>query len=810
MTRFSLLLSAVLFFTPTLTLAQTPPPPQQGQQPPAPLTDQALQQQIEQNLLTARPAKDKTPLKQEVTPLDLNFSEIKGLPEDVTTKDVTIKGYTRYVEVDGKKIGQLVLTGLERDGEAADLDPLKFTSQFDLDGEELSKEANLRVAGDRKELIAALRKLDKKDKPQEEPQQQQQPQQARQSGRSGGVSSNAGQNQQAKNYQTPKRQAAQKDDPKESYRTTTEGCKVRVDLATEQAHQQSRVEKFVDGALQEAGKCADSGTAFPLNKNTQSCKPKIELTKRRVTSRFEWFYVDAQAKYQKASDCKSDKDKVFKIVEKDNSCPIDINLATKKATPQSKLIYVGINNTEEQVRDCAPSAAKPAVDMVQSTQSCKLTHDTSKGVTRELGVWTYKLDGVIYQATPCMDTGRTFTHKKVYKKGTQDICTPLVDLKKGTVALQSRTEITVDGVARYINECTPDKGAALKVKSTTDGCTDPALFRHNIGAGQSLGMRRYYYENPDRVYVTQCQSALDLVYPHKQTVVGWQNNDSDLTAQPLTKVTISIDGIDYEIVRSAVLAGAKKTPYTLARTETQIINTDYQGCSAIHHRAKVEIYTRPDQTEYSQRVGTAKAGAPVNACSKLVKKPVWKVVGHPRYTEPLLMWNANGPKAGQLKSRYPETASLPSKGWKSSSYYSVPYRSRERVSKTCSYTRQRDGGDDAGDYYTVTYDCSYYTTVYRTHYRATAYNRYCYYEGTRTLQRLDGSEIVQKAKSKNAGVCASTRSPNNQKPNFNVKPNLNPLFGPGTVPWDTAEGWYDASLSNPYETYVPKKSGGAK
>ena len=163
MTRFSLLLSAVLFLTPTLTLAQTPPPPQQGQQPPAQMTDQALQQQIiEQNLLTARPAADKTPLKQEVTPLDLNFSEIKGLPEDVTTKDVTIKGYTRYVEVDGKKIGQLVLTGLERDGEAADLDPLKFTSQFDLEGEELSKEADLRVAGDRKELIAALRQLDKK------------------------------------------------------------------------------------------------------------------------------------------------------------------------------------------------------------------------------------------------------------------------------------------------------------------------------------------------------------------------------------------------------------------------------------------------------------------------------------------------------------------------------------------------------------------------------------------------------------------------------------------------------------------------
>ena len=497
---------------------------------------------------------------------------------------------------------------------------------------------------------------------------------------------------------------------------------------------------------------------------------------------------------------------MFKIVEKDNSCPIDINLARKIATPQSKLIYVGINNAEEQVRDCAPSAAKPAVDMVQSTQSCKLTHDTSKGVTRELGVWTYKLDGVIYQATPCMDTGRTFAHKKVYKKGARDICTPLVDLKKGTVALQSRTEITVDGVPRYINECTPDKGAALRVKSTTDGCTDPATFRHNIGAGQSLGMRRYYYENPARVYVTQCQSALDLVYPHKQTVVGWQNNDSDLTAQPLTKVTISIDGTPYEIVRSAVLAGAKKTPYTLARTETQIINTDYQGCSAIHHRAKVEIYTRPDQTEYSQRVGTAKAGAPVNACSKLVKKPVWKVVGHPTYTEPLLMWNAYGPKGGQLKSRYPDTANLPSKGWKSLSSYSVSYRSRERVSKTCTYSWD-NGKDNAGS---RTYDCSYYTTVSRRHNRATIYGRYCLYEGTRTLQRTDGGQIVQKAKSKNTSVCARVYSPNSQKPNFNVKPNMNPLFGRPTVAWDTAEGWYDSSLSNPYETYVPQKSGGAK
>lgn len=104
MTRFALFLSALVMVVPTVTTAQTPPP--------API----IQQTIEQNLLTARPAQGKAQLTQEVVPLDLRFDRVANLPNDVTTKGVTIKGYSRLLNLADKKIGQIVLTGLERGG----------------------------------------------------------------------------------------------------------------------------------------------------------------------------------------------------------------------------------------------------------------------------------------------------------------------------------------------------------------------------------------------------------------------------------------------------------------------------------------------------------------------------------------------------------------------------------------------------------------------------------------------------------------------------------------------------------------------
>lgn len=712
MTRFALLL-AVVMVVPTLTTAQTPPP--------API----IQQTIEPNLLTARPARGKAQLTQEVVPLDLRFDKVANLPNDVTTKGVTIKGYSRLLTLENKKIGQIVLTGLERGGQVVDLDPQKFTSQFDLVGDQLPDDAALPISGDRKELIAALRQL-KKEQPEKEPTQQRQPDRNSQSGRSITNNSFSAANQGGTGDTTTEKKETTKEQ-KEAYRTTTEGCKVRVDFNKEQAHQQSRVEKLINGAVQDSGTCADSGTAFPLNKNTQSCKPKIEISKRTVTSLFEWFYLDAQAKYQKASDCTADKDKVFKIVEKHGVCPIEIDIKNKKATPQSKLVYEGFNNRVEQVRDCALSGEKPAVVMEQSIQSCKLAHDNAKGITREMGIWTYALDGVIYQATPCTDTGRTFTHKKIYKKNGKDVCQPIIDPKGGGVTLQSRTQITIDGLSRYISDCTPDKGGALQIKSTTEGCTDPAGFRHNIGAGQSLGLRRYYYENPKKIYTTTCQVALDLVYRHKRTAFGWQNNDEDLTALPLTTVSISLNGKPYEIARAIVLPGEKKTPYQLARIESPVSETTYKGCSAIHTRAKVEVYTRPDKTEYKLRTGTAPADKPVNACNKVIRQPVWTFTG--KYPD-LGTFAAPITQGGGKNAQY-----YGKKGWAFEQNTKMRLTQRKWVKKQCG-----------------TADCSGWQTVYYHPFKSV---RYGFFEGARIVQRVDGTRITQQAKKQNQGICGS-------------------------------------------------------
>lgn len=577
---------------------------------------------IEEKLFKASTASLTKLIESQPTPLELNFKEMKDLPSDISTVGVKISGYSQYVDVEGQKVGQLILTGLEKEEKAVRLDPNKFTSQFDLEEAEIPTEKALEVNGDRAELIAALRALNKQEEEEEQVAEKEEEEKPEAAEKPASAVQNKGENSQASNYKTPERRAATPD-PKEEIRTTTEGCEVRIDIAQEAAIEQSKTQTFKDGVLDSEDACSDSGTRFTLKKSYETCRDVVSLETMTATAQFTWYYVNASAARQEVSECTQDPDKIFQIVEKD-ACAIDIDLEAKLATPQTTLVYADNNNTETRVRDCAPSISNPAVPLIQTTDTCTIKHEFGSGISKEMGMWTYTLDGNIFQATPCTDTGVTYTHTKAYKTAAgADVCEPVIDLENNQVAKQSRVEITINGQPQYISECTPDKSGLLAIKSTTETCTNPANFEHDLAAGQSYGRERFYYENPGRIYVTECQKS-EVTYPHNVETTGWQNHDDKKSSYPLSTVTITANGQPYEVAKSVVLPGESLTPYIFDRSGNEAIGVEYTGCDAMKTTADLEIYKRPDGTEFKEQIGEGTPIGPIFVCT-VTAQPYWSL-----------------------------------------------------------------------------------------------------------------------------------------------------------------------------------------
>ena len=94
----------------------------------------------------------------EARAVDLDLVEVPGISKNLT-KGVTAKAYARYVTVDGEKIGQVVLTGVEKDGRAESLNSTAFIAQFDMKAAELDPAQPITVEGDKAEMRAALERL---------------------------------------------------------------------------------------------------------------------------------------------------------------------------------------------------------------------------------------------------------------------------------------------------------------------------------------------------------------------------------------------------------------------------------------------------------------------------------------------------------------------------------------------------------------------------------------------------------------------------------------------------------------------------
>ena len=352
--------------------------------------------------------------------------------------------------------------------------------------------------------------------------------------------------------------------------------------------------------------------SYPLQQSFDSCSHKVDLPNKYAYARYKDYYIDKSGTRSEVSDCTVDTKKKWPIIEEEGSCKVfvDFTKDDEKVFKQSVMKYTDDQGVLNEARGCDKSTLTEPVPMVKDTHLCNIRHDFDNNESAQMFLWKYTLDGVAYQASACSDTDVRYPHKKytIDASGGR-VCPVKVDQDKRLVTLYYRVGIVVEDNVQYITECTPDSDTKLAVMATTDGCTDPASWQHDLANAVSYDNERWYYElNGTREYVTACQRG-SKTYKHSETIVGWQLHDDKLYGFPMSKVTIDAPIGEYVVSLNTVLPGAVQQPYVLKETKNVLPTgstgkpDSYEGCTGLFKTDKTVFYQRPDKTEYSKIVG---------------------------------------------------------------------------------------------------------------------------------------------------------------------------------------------------------------
>lgn len=605
---------------PTGLLAQTAtgsPPTTQAPSPAGETEGLAPEPVIKENLFTVTPVLE-TDLTADAAPVSLSFAGQPNTTQQIDLSGIAAQGFSRTVTVNGESIGQVVVTKLTKDENSVDLTADKFTSQFTLDSNRLVPTTSISVNGDEAEFVRAVATLTKEEASKEEPEEVED---KASDGTDSGEATGKGDNDIADGYETPQRiEAQEEEDPKIEVRTTSEGCSPVVDLAQGVVRMQSKTQTFSDGTLTEEGACSDSGMSYTIQKSYNVCEDVVDLDGLKVNPQYMSYYINDASERINVSDCMVDEEKTFPITENEN-CAVTINIEDGNVIVNTSLVYLNDSNKEIRVRDCQPSETIEPIALLEDTHSCTMKHDFSAGQSNEMVMYSYEKDGVRYQATPCIDSGNSYNHTKVFEKNGIRVCPMLVNRATNTATPQYRTEITVNGESQYIDECKPEASSAVGIFSTTDGCDNPSNFAHDLAAGVSYGLERFYYDiggSSARTFITECTKS-DQAYTHDVTPTGWKYDDENKTAQQLVTVSINVNGTTYPIATNYLAAGTTAVPYSYVGTK-DVRNeaaARFEGCNKFIPTKRSEIYTRPDGTEYAIPIG---AGEDIDDGDKCVRE----------------------------------------------------------------------------------------------------------------------------------------------------------------------------------------------
>ena len=397
-----------------------------------------------------------------------------------------------------------------------------------------------------------------------------------------------------------------------------DACTLRNDIPRRRTHVRANFSYTLDGATRSVASCRDTGEYYALERGYAGCEVDVDITRGTAIQHGAWFYVDENGRNRKVGECEPDEDLVFDIIEDHDACKVFIDYAARKAVPRATLRYADRNGQRTEVRSCENSITIDPVDLVARADTCPIEHDFEAGTSYETGIFAFTLNGTTFQVGGCTRTGTSFRHTRVYHDSTNRyLCSPVIDRAGATVTKQHRLRIAVGGENRFVSQCRPDPSeASLPIETTTDGCTDPGAWTHDLAAGVSYSQRRYFYLNDNkRVYVSECQDGT-TTYRHSHEIIRYAYNDARLNAQAVTRVTITPPTGAYVVDDGSVLPGATQIGYVRGEDVDERTGTvEYEVCSAYDTTLRYQQWRRPDNTQYRKPVGAGARVGPRGACT---------------------------------------------------------------------------------------------------------------------------------------------------------------------------------------------------
>ncbi|GAB3129065.1 hypothetical protein [Novispirillum itersonii] len=456
---------AVAPATPATGQTQTTPPAQPGQPgatPPGTMDELNAIVKIQSRPKTVTPLPENQPVQ-----LDLSLVNVPEVPKPLL-EGVTGNAFARYVSVDNKLVGQMVLAGVSKDGRIEALDTSKFAAQFPLKATTLSTDEPVVIEGDKVQLIEALKRLQKVEEVEKKKKEEKETsEKSSTTSNANGMGSRSSANPDAAGYTTPQPGTLTQKETTTSVEVVEDGCPIRVDVGQGVAIQQNRT-VTVSGDSRSESPCEDGGTRYQISKTYQGCTYAVDLVGKTATARYSQSYTGPDGTVPVGGGCTEDPEKVFQIVEQ--SCGDQVNGSV--TVTRARLMYRNHLNTDVEVQPCAVKGTREV-----TASGCPIRIDAANLVAiQQTKIVT--VENNQKSETPCEDGGTRYPIAKSYQT-----CPYVVNVGARTATAQFSMSYTGPNgsTVAVAPDCSPDPEKVYRI--TEQSC--PVLVSGGLTTLQS-------------------------------------------------------------------------------------------------------------------------------------------------------------------------------------------------------------------------------------------------------------------------------------------------------------------------------------
>lgn len=403
---------------------------------------------------------------------------------------------------------------------------------------------------------------------------------------------------------------------------TTQACPTpRIDWNNGQVFLQSQTVTTTNGTAQTSA-CSDSGTALPIQYDTQTCQNVTDTANMVVNIMRKPYYANpdnGQTVYLGA--CTKDPDKSYTMRFEYQNCPVDTKTQAGYAVPQSELVYYDGNNSRVVVSACGIKAGEVTYPIQSTANGCTLRNDFTALKSYVQEQQYYVAGGVqVSIQGGCKDTSTTYPMVT-----DTSVCKPLVDTAAQTYTTMAEMRIDTPNGAQYITQCQPT-GNTQSLTETFTGCE--TQHDDDFTAGTSYLYTRWLLKGTTTV-AQDCARSKNTA-AHQYVVNGWSNDDT--LKQSTQKLEVWIDltaPVGHTLIQAAQVRPQSLTlPYVL-QSVSDVPNgqSTYTGCNAYRLTTTSQVYKRPDGSAFNYAIGSGTPVGPVNVCVSTITNSQYMETG---------------------------------------------------------------------------------------------------------------------------------------------------------------------------------------